>query len=232
MDTTKFNNVTPENFSRLKTYLQNNDCTGLDGNEGTAVGSCLRLGYKFDPSAKTLDLDAEALPENLQSLPDAKRVAAGHRLLANVMGLNGPATLILAADDTTYPYHPGRYGVYDYVIPYVTNQTGHIFSFKNQTMTNGTLESHEATIAADASEFMLFEADSSKLSGVGVGGDVTYIWKDNVTVMTISFFLNTIYTHTFTVGFSTTTLTSTITDDSPVLSGYTYLDPKIVITKQ
>jgi len=230
MDRTKFDKVTSEHFARLKTYLKENGCTGLNGNDGMALGQCLKLGYRFDPDAGTLDIKAESLPENLASLPEDKRVAAGHRLLANVMGMNGPSKIILATPDS-YPSKPNRYGVYDYVIPYVTNESGFPFSFKSQSMEHGTLHSHVPTIGADASELEVFEADSSKLSGLGVGGTVKYIWKDNTTVMSIEFFLNTIYTHTFTVGFSTTTLTASVTGDDPELDGYTYLDPKITITK-
>lgn len=232
MDTTRFENVTPENFDRLKAYLQKNDCSGLDGNEGTAIGHCLKLGYRFEPAEATLDLSAESLPENLRQLPSDMRVRAGSKLLSTVMGLGGPARSIALDSTSSYPNQPSRYGVYDYVIPYVTNQSGHPFTFKDQSLTNGTLYSYEPAIAVDASVFQIFEADSAKLSGVGVGGTVEYVWADNTTVMTISFFLNTVFTHTFTVGFSTNALKVTsLTNTDPNLDGYTYLDPKITVAR-
>lgn len=229
MDTTNFDNVTAQNFDRLKAYLRSNACTGLDGNEGTAIGHCLHLGYRFDPAAGTLHLSAQSLPKNLQSLPSNLRINAARRLLANAMGLGKPALGAPMAAAGDYPSHPSRYGVYDYVIPYVTNQTSHAFTFKSQTMNEGTLFSNQGSIPSNASELQIFEADSSKLSGTGVGGSVEYVWADNTTVMTISFFLNTVFTHTFTVGFSTNMLTADVTNTDPDLSGYTYLDPKITV---
>jgi hypothetical protein len=182
MDTTKFNKVTPDNFSRLKTYLQQNGCSGLDGNEGRAVANCLKLGYKYDPEAGILALEAEALPENLQALPDHIRVAAGHRLLANVMGLNRPGTMIVPTftSNPPYPYRPSLYGVYNYVDPYVMNWSCHPFTFKSQSLTNGTLSYYLPVIPYNLNEaFRLFSAQSVKLSGTGVGGSVDYIWRDN-----------------------------------------------------
>jgi hypothetical protein len=234
MDTTKFNKVTPDNFSRLKTYLQQNGCSGLDGNEGRAVANCLKLGYKYDPEAGILALEAEALPENLQALPDHIRVAAGHRLLANVMGLNRPGTMILPTftSNPPYPYRPSLYGVYNYVNPYVMNWSCHPFTFKSQSLTNGTLSYYLPVIPYNLNEaFRLFSAQSVKLSGTGVGGSVDYIWRDNATIMTISFFLNTVFTSTFTIGFSTNTLVFNAENTDAVSDGYTYLDPIFSISK-
>jgi len=230
MDEIQFENLTIENFDRLKAYLRHNNCTGLDGNEGSAIGHCLNLGYRFDPVTGKLDLSAERLPENLQALPPELRVKAGSRLLANAMGVGRPALQMTLATTTTYPNKPNRYGVYDYVTAWVTNSTGHPFTFKDQNLDHGTMFFYASTIDPNASVAQMFEADSTKLSGLGVGGSVDYIWADNATVMTISFFLNTIYTHTFTVGFSTTALSSTVSDTDPSLDGYTYLNPKITIT--
>jgi hypothetical protein len=229
MDITTFEHVTPENFDRLKVYLQHNDCTGLDGNEGTAIGACLNLGYRFDPAAGTLDLTAASLPANLETLPDELRIRAGRKLLGGVMGIGQPPRTMML-DANAYPYKPGRYGVYDYCLPYINNNTGHAFTFQDAPLTNGTMYSNLQTIPVGAAQLNIFEADSTKLSGTGVGGTVHYIWADNTTIMTITFFLNTIYTHSFTVGFSTTTLTATITDTDPSLDGYTYLDPQITVT--
>jgi len=230
MDNFQFENLTPGNFDKLKAYLRHNNCTGLEGNEGSAIGHCLDLAYRFDPATGTLDLSAQRLPENLQALPPELRVKAGSRLLANAMGVGRPARPMALAATATYPNKPNRYGVYDYVTAWVTNSTGHAFTFKDQSLDHGTMFSYAGTIDANASVAQIFEADSAKLSGVGVGGSVDYVWADNTTVMTISFFLNTIYTHTFTVGFSTTALTSSVTDTDPSLDGYTYLNPQITIT--
>ena len=229
MDTSTLTNVSQQQFDRLRAYLVHNGCSGVEGNSGTAVAECLTLGYRFDPTTGTLELQAERLPKNLQTLPDNLRVPAALRLMSNVMGHGAAPRAMALAAASSYPNHPSTYGVYDYVIPFITNNTGHIFSFKDQTMAQGTLASYTSTVAANNTQVQLFEADSSKLSGTGVGGTVNYVWQDNTTIMTINFFLNTEFTHSFSVGFSTTSLTATVTSTDPTLAGYTYLDPQITV---
>ena len=229
-----FNCVSGENLAMLKTFLQQNGCEGFDENSGTVQGRCLGFDFKYEPSSHTLELVPKSLPKNLASLPEDIGHAAAYTMLSNVMGLEGanrPMTEMLTA--STYPSPPSRYGVYDYVIPFITNTTGEAFHFSSQTMAHGTIFSNVETVAANALVIELFEADSAKLSGYGVGGRIVYQWADNATDVNIDFFLNTIFTHTFTVGFSgpnAANMVGVITENSPVLSGYTYLDPKITIS--
>jgi len=232
-----FKNVSETQMGNLKTYLTHNNATGFEGNSGTVKvkGNCLEFGFDFNPESKILEIDPKTYPENLAKLSPEIRNKVASRLISNVMGGSGAINPLVLASSNGYPSHPSKYGVYDYVIPYIVNNSGLDFTFSAQSMDHGSISSNLSTVPNTASteSVELFEADSTKLSGVGVGGTVTYQWGDGQTVISIQFFLNTMFTHSFTVGATgpaASKLTIVVTKNSPVVSGYTYLDPVITIT--
>lgn len=230
-----FNDVSETQLERLKTYLKQNNVNGFEGNTGTVKGNCLEFGFHFNPESKILEIDPKTYPENLEKLSPEIRNKAAFKLVSNIMGGSSARNPLVLASSNGYPSHPSKYGVYDYVIPYIVNNSGLDFTFSTQNMAHGNISSNLSTVSNTASTdaVELFEADSSKLSGFGVGGTVTYQWGDAQTVILIQFFLNTIFTHSFTVGVkgpAASKLKIVVTKDSPIVSGYTYLNPVITIT--
>lgn len=217
-------------MERFRSYLAQNDVTGYEANQGILIGKCLQGSYLYDPSRQSLALEPESLPKNLMLLDEEIRSAALLSLLNNILGI-GPGSNIPGNKGLQGKRHPGHYGVYDYVIPTIKNNSSGGFGFASQDMSNGTLYSYTQFVkSGDTVE--LFEADSTKLSGLGVGGTIVYLWGDNQTALNIKFFLNTIFTSTFTVGTTgplANRLSVTITDNSPDLDGYTYLNPVITV---
>jgi len=230
-----FKNVSETQLSNFKSYLEQNNAVGFEGNNGMVKAKCLEFGFNFDPKNKSLEINPIIYPENLSDLSPELRYNAATRLISNIMGGQDAIHPMILASTNGYPSHPGEYGVYDYVIPYIVNNSGMNFTFATQNMNHGNITSNLSTAPNTTSTepVELFRAESTKLSGVGVGGTVTYQWGDGQTVITIQFFLNTKFTHSFTVGKTgpaASKLNIVVGSDSPVVSGYTYLDPIITIT--
>lgn len=214
--------VSQEELESARRFL-GGGLTGIDEDSGTAVGASTRIDYDYDRTSGLLRLTVSAYPANLVDIPPHIASRALKRVLHRAF--TAPDAASVGASK------PGRYGVYDYVIPTLTNNTRFDLNFSTQTMGNGTLYSYTGTVKSGASG-ELFEADSTKLSGTGVGGTVVYLLSDG-TPLAIEFFLNTIWTHTFTAGFTGPNAgrypAPVVADVTPSLDGYTYLNPTITI---
>jgi hypothetical protein len=214
--------VTAEEFEHAREVFAGS-ISGIEGDAGTATGEATKLDYEYDRASGLVRMTVHAFPTNLEKLPNHIASRALRQVLARAF-----TTAAVEAGDARKPNH---YGVYDYVIPTLTNNTRNDLQFSSQALTNGTLYSYTGTIASGANG-ELFEADSSKLSGTGVGGEVIYQLSDG-TPLKIDFFLNTIWTHTFTAGFSGGNAgrykTPDVGNTDPSLDGYTYLNPTITI---
>ena len=234
-DTLKFPHISETQRANFKNYLEQNNANGFEGNCGIVKGDCLEFEFDFNPKTEVLEINPKIYPENLAKLSPEIRNKAAIRLVSNIMGGSAALNPMVLASTNGYPSHPSKYGVYDYVIPYIVNNSGLDFTFSSQSMDHGNVSSNLSNVPNTSSteSVKLFEADSSKLSGVGVGCTVTYQWGDGQTLITIQFFLNTMFTHSFTVGAkgpAASKLKIVITKNAPVVSGYTYLDPVITIT--
>jgi hypothetical protein len=201
--------------------------SGIEADSGSAEGESTKLDYEWDHGANVVRITVHSFPSDLQDLPPETASKALLGVLAR--GFEVPAGAAAGVADKV---KPNRYGVYNYVVPLLTNNTRLDLNFSSQTMGNGTLYSFSSSVAAGASTSNLFEADSTKLSGTGVGGTVYYQLTDG-TPLRIDFFLNTIWTHSLTAAFTGANAGKykavEVTDTDPSLDGYTYLNPTITI---
>ena len=216
MESITLDGVTPEQMENAGKYLELNRVTGFSGNSGALVGDCFKAEYSYDPASGILVVTPSELPHAFRKAPAAAVAPAFTGLVRNA--LLG---------------RPSKYGVYDYVYPTITNQSGGTLTYSTSDATNGTISITNSKIA-NGSSLEAFEADSSKLSGTGVGGSCIYTLADGQTTLSITYFLNTIYTHTFTVGLqggNAARYTATATGTDPTLDGYTYLNPTVTLAK-
>jgi hypothetical protein len=211
-------------IERIASFLERNGISGFSGNEGTVKGECFTAEYRYDPAAKLLVVQSSEPPEAIRKAPPAIAALTFKRLIQSVM---------TGRMMTTNTNKPNRYGIYDYVIPDITNNSGGTITYSGSNPTNGTISiSNNKIDTGNTKE--AFEADSSKLSGTGVGGTCDYTLADGQTVLTITYFLNTIYTHTFTAGlsgFNAPRYSTSLSGTDPTLDGYTYLNPTITLSR-
>jgi hypothetical protein len=210
--------VTPERMEKIGRFLKRSGVTGFSGDQGTVKGDCFAAEYRYDPAARLLVVQVSRLPEAFQKAPEAAVIPAFQGLVRHVM----------------VGRKPNNYGVYDYVIPNIDNQSGGTITYSSSDPTNGTISISNSKITSGSGSQEAFEADSSKLSGTGVGGTCNYTLADGQTVLAITYFLNTIYTHTFTVGLQGANAARyqvSTTDTNPSLDGYTYLTPTTTLAK-
>jgi hypothetical protein len=208
--------VTADQMATAGRYLERNGVKGYDGHSGSVRGDCFAADYEYDPASGKLVVTASELPHAFRQAPP-EAVVPGFRTLAQAVLLG----------------RPNKYGVYDYVYPTITNNSGSLLTYSSSNPTNGTIEITNTKIA-NGQSLQAFEADSSKLSGTGVGGTCAYTFADGQTTLQITYFLNTIWTHTFTPGLqggNAARYTATATNTDPTLDGYTYLNPTITVTK-
>jgi hypothetical protein len=215
-DIVKIEGVTADQMAAAEKYLARSGVEGFDGHSGSVRGECFAADYDFDPSTGVLTVTPSELPHAFRQAPEATVAPAFRSLVQAVLvGL------------------PNKYGVYDYVIPTITNNSGGILTYSSSNATNGTIEITNTKIASGSS-VQAFEADSSKLSGTGVGGTCVYTLADGQTTLQIAYFLNTIYTHTFTAGLqggNAARYSTSLSGTDPSLSGYTYLTPTVTLSK-
>jgi hypothetical protein len=212
-------NISSAEMKKIARYIAMADLTGFEGHEGVITGDCVQIRFRHHASAKTLELQAVALPADLRGLPAPMAHAALKQLVHRVLALG---------DD-----HPSRYGVYNYVIPTINNTSGGVLTFSSSNLSHGTIRDVAQSIANGASGTEMFEADSAKLSGVGTGGTVVYTLADGVTTLNIDWFLNTIYTSSFNPGLAggnAARYSVSASNTDPVVSGYTYMNPVITLT--
>ncbi|HYI59480.1 MAG TPA: hypothetical protein VEX66_15025 [Microlunatus sp.] len=215
-DEIRLDDVSTDQMATAEKFLTRNGIQGFNGDTGSLQGECFKAEYRYDRDASTLTVIPAELPEAFRTLP-GDAVSPAFRALA---------TSILSR-------RLGDYGVYDYVTPTIDNQSKGVLDFSTTDPTNGTIaittNRYEVGTKAEA-----FQAKSTKLSGVGVGGTCTYTLAGAQTTLVITYFLNTIFTHTFTVGLqgiNASRYATTTTGTDPYSSGYTYLQPTITITK-
>jgi hypothetical protein len=215
MESIKLEGVTQEQMKNAATYLERSGVRGFEGNAGSLAGDCFKAEYSFDP-ASVLVITPSELPHAFRKAPAAAVAPAFAGLVRNV--LTG---------------RPSKYGVYDYVYPTIDNQSGGTLTYSSSDASNGTIEIKNSKIN-NAASLEAFEADSTKLSGTGVGGKCTYTLADGQTTLEITYFLNTKFTHTFTVGLNGANAprySATATNTEPSVDGYTYLNPTVTLTK-
>ncbi len=208
--------VTADQMATAGRYLERSGVKGYHGHSGSVRGDCFAADYEFDPASGRLVVTASELPHAFRQAPPEAVVPAFSTL----------AKAVLLG-------RPSKYGVYDYVYPTITNNSGSLLTYSSSNASNGTISITNNKIATGQS-LEAFEADSSKLSGTGVGGTCAYTFADGQTTLQISYFLNTIYTHTFTAGLqggNAARYTVALSNTDPVLDGYTYLNPTITVTK-
>jgi hypothetical protein len=212
----KIDGVTAEQMEAAGKYLARSGVEGFNGHSGSVRGECFAAEYEFDPSTGVLTVHPSELPHAFRKAPEAAVAPAFSRLVQSVLvGL------------------PNKYGVYDYVLPTITNNSGGVLTYSSSNASNGTIQITNNRIAAGSS-VQAFEADSTKLSGTGVGGTCVYQLADGQTTLQIAYFLNTIYTHTFTAGLqggNAARYTTTLSNTDPKLDGYTYLTPTVTLAK-
>lgn len=221
-DSIEIKDITPAQMEKLARFLAGSDVTGYSGDKGAVKGNCFAAEYNYDPATGVLVVRASELPEAFRKAPAAAVAPAFERLVRSI----AHAGLM----DSRYP---NKYGVYDYVVPNIDNESGGTITYSNSNPTNGTISISNTKIDTGQTQ-EAFEADSAKLSGTGVGGTCEYTLADGQTVLTITYFLNTIYTHTFTAGlsgFNAARYSTSLANTDPTLSGYTYLTPTITLSK-
>ncbi|MEO6500434.1 MAG: hypothetical protein ABIQ09_00810 [Jatrophihabitantaceae bacterium] len=208
--------MTAEQMAAAGEYLARSGVEGFAGHSGAVRGDCFAAEYAFDPSTGVLTVNPSELPHAFRTAPQATVAPAfGALIKAALQGL------------------PGKYGVYDYVIPTIVNNSGGILTYSTSNATNGTIDITTSKIATGVTA-QAFEADSSKLSGTGVGGTCVYTLSDGQTTLNIDYFLNTMYTHTFNAGLlggNAGKYTATKSNTDPTVDGYTYLTPTVTLTK-
>ncbi len=209
--------VTAKHMEIIGTFLTRSGVVGFSGDEGSVTGDCFAAEYRYDAASGVLVVRPSRLPEAFEKAPAAAVAPAFQTLVRSIM----------------VGRKPNNYGVYDYVIPNIDNESGGMITYSSSSPTNGTISISNNKIPTGGPQ-EAFEADSTKLSGTGVGGTCNYTLADGQTVLAITYFLNTIYTHTFTAGLqggnAARYQTATASTD-PVLDGYTYLTPTITLTK-
>jgi hypothetical protein len=211
----KIEDVTADQLAVAGEYLARSGVQGFSGHAGSVRGDCFAADYAFDPSTGVLTVTPSELPHAFRQAPEGAAAPAFRSLVQAVLvGL------------------PSKYGVYDYVLPTITNNSGGVLTYTTSNPTNGTIEITNSKIG-NGSSLQAFEADSTKLSGTGVGGTCVYTLPDNTTLQ-LTYFLNTIWTWTFTAGLQgpgSAKYTTAVTGNSPSLDGYTYLTPTVTLTK-
>jgi hypothetical protein len=216
----QFDGVTSAHMARVAEYLARNGVEGFGNHVGSVKGECFGADYEFDTATGVLSVTPTELPTALHNAPEDAALPAFRTLVQSV----------LQGSDVN-PLRPDKYGVYDYVVPTIDNNSGGEMTFSTSSPTAGTIEMGQAKLSNGAS-YRAFEADSSKLSALGVGGTVTYMLPDGQTMLDITYFLNTIFTHTFTVGLrgqNADRFACPYYDVKPVLEGYTYLTPTVKV---
>ncbi|CAG9257795.1 hypothetical protein [Paraburkholderia unamae] len=216
MESIKLEGVTPEQMAHVARYLERSGVKGFSGNAGALAGDCFKADYRYEPESGILVITPSELPHAFRKAPAGVAAPAFAGLVRNV--LTG---------------RPSKYGVYDYVYPTIDNQSGGTLTYSTSDPSNGTIEIKKNKIESGSS-VEAFEADSTKLSGTGVGGTCTYTLADGQTTLVITYFLNTKFTHTFTVGLSggnAARYTATATNTDPSVDGYTYLNPTVTLAK-
>jgi hypothetical protein len=215
----RIESVTPEQMQTAARVTAADGLSGFEDDAGIITRDQVQIHYDYSPDRRTLTLQPLRVSGHLGSLPGATLTAVLRQYVQDALSGGG-----------SWPSHPG---VYNYVVPTIVNQSGSRLTFSTSSINPGTVTVLAQSIARGETK-QAFEADSIVLAWDGTGGTVLYSFADGVTTLNISWYLNTVLTHSFTPGVSggnADRYTVTVQNADPVLAGYTYLMPTVTIDK-
>lgn len=215
--------VSEGSVGRAREVISHMGMKGAAEESGIAAGRGGRVGYRYDRAAGTVTCEVLEVPEDLRHLSDDLAVRTVREI---VQGALRPGVGAEGGEGRL-----SKAGVYCYVIPTLTNQTGLDLSYATSDFSHGSLYTYTGTVAPGETA-SLFEAHSGNASGLGVTGSVTYQLTDG-TPLTFTFDLLSKCDYSFAAGFTGQNAgryrTPEISDNEASLDGYTYLEPVVVI---
>ncbi|NIP26799.1 MAG: hypothetical protein GWO38_24005, partial [Phycisphaerae bacterium] len=194
---------------------------GMSGHEedsGTAKGLCCKVKYEYDSKKNLLLLEPVEMADHLT-----------HEKLERTI------RFAMAAEQNCGPSTrwPKQLGVYNYVEPFINNQSGGVLTFSGDDISNGTLVVTNNKIP-DGTTLQAFDARSSVASGIGCKGKVTFILADGNTNLILSYMLDGIGIHSFNAGISglnAAHYSASITCNQAIQAGYTYMWPVVTLVQ-
>jgi hypothetical protein len=218
--------VGADTVARAREIFMHMGMDGVDADAGTAVGRGGRVDYRYDPGVSTVTCEIVEVPEPFSHLSKDAATRAVRELLHGALG---PEIGAEGGEGRL-----GKAGVYCYVLPTVTNLTGLDLAYSTSDFSHGLLANYEASLPNAKTE-SLFEAQSANSSGLGVSGSVTYQLSDG-TKLTFTFYLLSTCDYSFAAGFGEQNAgryqPPEVSNKDATLSGYTYLEPIVVLKKK
>ena len=210
--------VSDEKMKRLRDFLTKANMSGHEEDSGTAKGICCKVKYQYDSKKNLLLLKPIEMADHLSH----EKLERTVRFAMAAEQACGPAT-----------QWPKQVGVYNYVEPFINNQSGGVLTYSSDNISNGTVNVKNSKIP-DSASLQAFDARSSVASGIGCQGQVTFILTDGSTYLNISYLLDGIGIHSFNAGLSGSNAAhyrASITCDQAILAGYTYMWPVVTLTQ-
>ena len=192
-----FHNVSKNDTERLRKYIENERGTHPCGNSGYAETPCFSAKYDYSPDDCILRIEPVILMPGLRS----KRL---ERIIQAVIAPRETAFVSAVTGETIYKPIPHACASYNWVVGFMTNNSGGPLTLGLHPTDHGTIISATGSIPSgsrpvdqdpdddDKGKAGVFQNMGAKDSGLGCFGSINWQLSDNATILTLYYGVNTL----------------------------------------